>query len=381
MKIIVRTLFGFEEILAAELKALGCEDIEVLNRAVSCEATEKQVMQANLQCRVALKVMVPILETYIRDDEELYDAVKGIEWDSIFDVNQTFATSAVVHSDFFRHSQYCSLKAKDAIADYFRDITGRRPFVNPVSADVNIVVHIRQNILTILLDSSGSSLHMRGYREYPVDAPLNEVLAAGILRLSEWDMKTPLIDPMCGSGTILIEAAMMAANMPVQMRNRSYSFMNWKDYDKRLWNEVQEEAFDNVNLLNIKEIYGYDKSLQSIAATNTNADEKQITKYITTKRQDFFGAAGAKEAFLITNPPYDQRLKEDDIMDFYKNIGDKLKKDYSNCTAWIFSGNKEALKNVGLKPNKKINLMNGDIEAGLYKFDLYEGSKDEGSKE
>ncbi len=375
MKIIVRTLKGLEPVLAQELEALGCTEIEVLTRAVMCESTEKQLYEANLHLRTALKIMVPIQEFVVRNELQLYDAVKSIAWENIFKVSQTFAIEGVVNSDFFNHSLFVALKSKDAIADRFRDIHGKRPFVNPNNPDVGIVVHVRQNILTVLLDTTGNSLHMRGYRMYPVEAPINEVLAAGMLMLAGWDKKTTLLDPMCGSGTFLIEAAMMAANIPAQSFTRKYCFMNWGDFDNTLWNEVVAEAKAGVNLDAIPKLIGYDKSLKCVSATRTNAEEIGVNHKMEIDRKDFFTSPGMSGIFIITNPPYDQRLKEDDIITFYKNIGDKLKKDYMDTTAWIIGGNIEALKNVGLKASKKISLLNGDLDSGFYKFEIYEGSK------
>ncbi len=366
---------GLESVLAKELHDLGCTEIEQLTRAVMCECTKTQLYEANLLLRTAIKVMVPIGEYTVRNEFQLYDAVRSIKWEEIFKVNQTFAIEGVVHSDTFRHSLYAALKSKDAIADRFRDLTDKRPFVNPGNPDVGIVIHIRQNTLTVLLDSTGSSLHMRGYRMYPVEAPINEVLAAGMLMLADWDKKTTLLDPMCGSGTFLIEAAMMAANIPAQSFDRKYCFMNWGDYDAKLWKEVVESARSKVNLDAIPKLIGYDKSLKCVSATRTNAEEIGVSNKIAVDRKDFFSTPGMDNIFLITNPPYDQRLKEGDIIQFYKNIGDKLKKDYLNTQAWIIGGNIEALKNVGLKASKKIALLNGDLESGFHKFEIYEGSK------
>lgn len=366
---------GLEPVLAKELEALGCTDIEQLTRAVMCECTTQQLYTANLMLRTAIKVMVPIGEYIVKNEIQLYEAVKSIKWEDIFKVNQTFAVEGVVHSEIFRHSQYAALKSKDAIADRFRDLTDKRPFVNPGNPDVGIIIHIRHNILTVLLDSTGGSLHMRGYRMYPVEAPINEVLAAGMLMLAEWDKKTTLLDPMCGSGTFLIEAAMMAANIPAQSFDRKYCFMNWGDYDSKLWHSIVETARSNVNLNAIPQLVGYDKSLKCVSATKTNAEEIGVAHKISVERKDFFNASGMQGIVIVTNPPYDQRLKEDDIVTFYKNIGDKLKKDYTDTQAWIIGGNIEALKNVGLKPSKKIQLLNGDLESGFYKFEIYEGSK------
>jgi putative N6-adenine-specific DNA methylase len=375
MKIIVRTLMGLEPALAKELEELGCTDINILTRAVLCDCDEKQLYRANLELRTAIKVMVPLKEFVVKNEVQLYEAVKSIVWEDIFKVTQTFAIDGVVHSDTFKHSLYAALKSKDAIADRFRELTDKRPFVNPVNPDISIVIHIRQNTLTVLLDSTGSSLHMRGYRVYPVEAPINEVLAAGMLMLADWDKKTPLLDPMCGSGTFIIEAAMMAANIPAQSYDRKYCFMNWGDFKPELWKQVVEESRQNVNLDAIPSLIGYDKSLKCVSASRTNADEIGVSHKINFDRKDFFTSPGMSNIFLITNPPYDQRLKEDDIIQFYKSIGDKLKKDYLNTQAWIIGGNIEALKNVGLKASKKINLLNGDLESGFHKFEIYEGSK------
>lgn len=375
MKIIVRTLQGLEPALAEELVELGCTDVTLLKRAVACEATQKQMYAANCLLRTAIKVMVPLLEVVVNNENQLYAAVKDIAWENIFHLNQSFAVDGVVHSDIFRHSQYAGLKSKDAIADRFRELTGKRPFVNPVTPDISIVIHIRQNILTVLLDASGSSLHQRGYRVYPVEAPLNEVLAAGMILLSGWDKKTPLYDPMCGSGTLLIEAAHIAGNIPPQSPDRKYCFQNWQSYDKALWAEVQEEAKSAIHLDSIPAITGSDKSLRCVNATQTNVAEATLDKYIQVQRSDFFQTPGQSGIFIITNPPYDTRLKEDDILQFYSLIGDTLKKSYPDTTAWIIGGNIDALKRVGLKPSKKISLLNGDIESGFYKFELYEGSR------
>ncbi len=375
MKIIVRTLQGLETVLADELHQLGCTDLQILTRAVACEASTKQMYAANCLLRTAIKVMVPLKEVVVQNEHQLYAAVKDIAWEDIFSIQQSFAVEGVVHSDIFRHSQYAALKSKDAIADRFRDLTGKRPFVNPVSPDIAIVIHIRQNVLTILLDASGASLHQRGYRVYPVEAPLNEVLAAGMILLSEWDRKTTFVDPMCGSGTLLIEAAYLAANIPPQSPERKYCFQNWKTYDAALWREVQQEAKENIRMEDLPKIKGFDKSIRCVNASKTNIEEAGLSGKIEVDRADFFQLEGESNIFIMTNPPYDARLKEDDIHLFYKQMGDTFKKKYNDTTAWVIGGNIGALKQIGLKPGKKISLLNGDIEAGFYKFDLYEGSR------
>lgn len=375
MKIIVRTLHGLEPVLAKELEDLGCKDIEPLTRAVLCDASEKQIYQCNLHLRSAIKIMYPILETQIEDEYDLYDAVKSIEWENYFKINQTFSIESVTNSEIFRHSQYAGLKSKDAIADRFREKYDKRPFVNPITADFPIIIHIRHDILTILLDTTGASLHQRGYRIYPVEAPLNEVLAAGMILHSGWDKISEFSDPMCGSGTLLIEAASIAAKIPAQSFDRKYAFMNWQTFDQKLWKEVVEEAKANTDLNLIPPIFGGDKTMQAVKAAETNIHEAGLSAFIKVNRQDFFNVRGQSNKFMIMNPPYDERLKEDDIVKFYQNIGTKLKHEYIDTTAWIIGGNIEALKMIGLKPSKKISLLNGDIEAGYYKFEIYEGSK------
>ena len=375
MKLIVRTLQGLEKVLAQELSDLGCTEITPLTRAVMCEASEKQMYQCNYLLRTAIKVMKPIKEVVVNNEVQLYNAVKNIKWEDYFSVNQTFAVEGVSHSEIFRHSQYAALKSKDAIADRFRDDTGKRPFVNPVSPEIGIIIHIRKNILTVLLDCTGSSLHQRGYRVYPVEAPLNEVLAAGMVLLSDWDRTTRFYDPMCGSGTLLIEAAYVAANIPPQREDRKYSFMNWREFNKDLWKEVLLEANAAIDTAKIPEIKGSDKSIKCVSASRTNISEAGLEQFIQIDRKDFFSVEGGQKVFLMTNPPYDERLKEDDIVKFYQQIGDKLKKDFTDTQAWIIGGNMEALKMLGLKPSKKYPLLNGDIEAGFYKYEIYEGSK------
>jgi putative N6-adenine-specific DNA methylase len=375
MKLIIRTLHNLEEALVSELEALHCKEIKPLKRAVSCEASIEQMYQCNYLLRTAIKVMIPIVECTIYDAEDLYSEVYRVEWEKIFKINQTFSIDCVAHSDTFTHSQFCALKSKDAIADRFRDLVGKRPFVNPVNPDISIVIHIRQNILTILLDSTGDSLHMRGYRQYPVEAPLNEVLAAGMIILSGWDKKSTFLDPMCGSGTLLIEAAQIASNIPPQKESRKYCFMNWGEYDAKLWNKVISDAAARIDKKACPTLLGYDKTMKGVMATKTNAEEAGVLDLINVQRQDFFNADPMKNIIIITNPPYDKRLKEDDIIAFYKSIGDKFKKSFTDCVAWVIGGHITALKNLGLKTSKKINLLNGDIESGFYKYEMYEGEK------
>lgn len=374
MEIIAKTFQGLEEVLKEEVIALGGQNVEILNRAVKYSGDIALLYKSNYMLRTALRVITPIKIDKILNENQLYRTVYNFPWEEIFSVKESFSINPVVNSTIFRHSQYAALKAKDAIVDRFRDKFDRRPNVNPVNAHIHIDLHIRENILTLSLDSSGFSLHMRGYRVYPVEAPLNEVLAAGMVRLSEWDKKTTFVDPMCGSGTLLIEAANIALNRPSHKPETAFSFKNWTNFDKAVWEKVVKDAKAE-ELSSGPEFIGSDKSLQSVRAAETNITEAGLDSMISVSRKDIFTFNDTPQGTWITNPPYDERLKLEDDMAFYKQIGDWMKKSLAGSEIWLFSGNLEALKNVGLKPSKKIKLMNGPIEAGFYKFDIYEGSK------
>lgn len=374
MKIIAKTFQNLEEVLAQEIRNLGGEDIVILNRGVQFEGDLRLLYKCNYMLRTALKLIVPILEREIHNEEQLYYAVKSIAWEEIFSLKQTFALTGTTNSDVFTHSKYVALKSKDAIVDRFREKYEKRPNVNVMTPHIGINIHIRKNTLTVSLDSSGSSLHMRGYREYPVDAPINEVLAAGLVHLSGWDKKSTFLDPMCGSGTLVIEAACIAANLPAQKESKLFCFKNWKDYDEDLWTEVKQEVADNVIPLESK-FYASDKSMQSFRATESNALSAGVEDYIECKRIDFFRHLGEPDCTIMMNPPYDERLKVNNAGKFYREIGDKCKKSFPNSKLCIISGNLLALKNLGLKPSKKYNLLNGQIESGYYIYELYEGSR------
>ena len=366
---------GLEEVLAEEIRALGeVSNVEILTRAVCFEGDLEMVYKANYLLRTALKVVVVIKEDEIRDEIQLYTSIKKVPWDEYFGLKDTFSVDAVTNSETFRHSKYAALKTKDAIVDRFYDLFDKRPNVNPVSPDFGINIHIRQNTLTLSLDSSGDSLHMRGYRAYLVDAPINEVLGAGMILLSGWDKESPLCDPMCGSGTLLIEAARLAMNIPPQSPNRNFLFKNWKNFDSDLWKKVVEEAASKVKKT-FPPIFGFDKVLSTVKGAEINISEAKLSDYISVTRKDFFRSEPVKDTTIITNPPYDERLKLDDAVAFYQEIGDKLKKDYLNCSAWIISGNLDAFKKIGLKTSKKFKLDNGAIESHFHKFEIYEGSK------
>jgi putative N6-adenine-specific DNA methylase len=375
LKLIAKTLEGLEDILAEEIKELGAEDILVLKRAVSYSGDQSLLYKSNLLIRTTLKVLVFIKEFSIRNEKDLYDEVQKIEWEDYFSVDETFAIDSVVNSTIYRHANFIALKTKDAIADRFREKYGRRPDVNTNDPTLKINVHIREDIVTLSLDSSGTSLHMRGYRKQMVDAPLNEVLAAGLVLLSGWDKKSTLIDPMCGSATILCEAARIAGNIPPNSYDKNFAFKKWKTYDEELWQKVCNGAKKSEDTTQIPPLFGFDLLQKSVDIAETNIDAAGLHSVIKITKEDFFYQEGMEDATLIFNPPYDGRLKENDVLDFYRNIGDKLKLSFTGCTAWILSGHLEAIKNLGLRPSSKKHLLNGSIPSLFCRFDMYSGSK------
>ncbi len=375
MKLIAKTLEGLEGVLADEIAQLGGENIEQVNRAVIFTGDKKLLYKANLKLRTAIKILVFMQEFIIQNENDLYEAVKKIKWEELIGLDDTFAVDAVLNSPVFRHTNFIALKTKDAIVDRFRDKYGSRPNVDPKDPDLKINIHIRDQIATISLDSSGSSLHMRGYRRQQVDAPLNEVLAAGLVLLSGWDKKSDLIDPMCGSGTILCEAAGIAANKPSQSTDRNFGFKKWKSFDLPVWEMVCDEVKEETSTTEMPVLKGFDISNKAVTISKANIINAGFEHFISIEQEDYFYQDDMENTLLIFNPPYDERLKEEDVNDFYKNIGDKLKSAFTNSTAWILSGHLEAMKNLGLRPSARKKLLNGSIPSVFCKFEMYKGSK------
>jgi putative N6-adenine-specific DNA methylase len=373
-EIIVTTLFGLEEVLANELKELGAEDVEVLSRAVSIKGDTAMLYKCNLHLRTAVKVLKPISTFYANNEKQLYDKVMKIDWEQYFSYKQTFAIDASVYSEVFTHSKYVALKTKDAIADQFRDRHGIRPSVNTENPDVRINIHIHDRDVVVSLDSSGVQLGIRNYKQQQTEAPMSEVLAAGIILLTGWDKKSDFIDPMCGSGTFPIEAAMLASNM-APGRNRTFGFESWKDFDSALWNSIKTDAETKTKPCEAK-IFAQDVDNRAIDITVANAKRAEVKGMITFDRTDFFNSShNCENGLVIMNPPYGERLQLDEITRFYQDMGSRLKHFYQGCDAWIISANYDALKNFGLRPSRKIKLYNGSLECRLQKFELYRGSK------
>lgn len=372
---VATTLFGMEEIVAGELRGIGAEDIEILNRAVKFKGDKALLYKSNLHLRTALKVLKPFTQFMIRDHMDLYKKLKRTDWDQYLSVDGTLAIETTLNGDFFTHSQFASQKAKDAIVDQFREKYDRRPSVDLENPDLRINLHINERQCTVSLDSSGTSLGKRGYRTAQSLAPMSEVLAAGIIALSGWDKTRTFVDPMCGSGTFSIEAALIACNMaPGRLRN--FGFEKWKDFDAQLWASIKAEAESQIVAPTCK-IVGSDIDPRMVEISESNAYNAGVEKYIHYTESDFLNSeAHFSESVVFMNPPYGERLKEkEEIIPFYQEIGTQLKHHYENCEAWIISGNIEALKFIGLRPSRKIRLYNGPLECKLQKYELFKGKK------
>ena len=375
-KMVAKTLFGLEEVLEKELMLLGARNVKTFNRGVSFEGDKGFMYKANLWLRTALRILKPIKSFTVKNDEQLYKAIFGIRWEEIIDVDGSFAIDATVNSDFFTHSQYAALRVKDAIVDRFRKEQGRRPNVDVKHPDVKINIHISNAICTVSLDSSGDSLHRRGYKTEVNAAPISEVLAAGMIMLSDWSGNSNFVDPMCGSGTILVEAAMIAHNIPANIHRKEFGFEGWKDYDSELFELITEKALDKEKNFYHK-IIGYDIHYPTVSIARQNTKNALFDDVIDIKKANFFDTERPEGPTLIMfNPPYGERM-EVDIPVLYKNIGDTLKQHYQDTEAWLITSDMQGLKHVGLKTSKKIKLFNGKLETRFVKYELYGGTKKE----
>ncbi|MCQ2252010.1 MAG: THUMP domain-containing protein [Bacteroidales bacterium] len=379
---IATTFFGLEPVLAEELKTMGASNIQTITRAVYFRGDNEVLYRANLWSRTALKILVPIRRFNAYNDKEFYDLCFRIDWQRYMAVSDTFAVDCVASGPIFTHSKYLALKCKDAIADYFRDKRGRRPNVDVEYPDLRINVHVYNAEVSISIDSTGIPMSKRGYKARQTVAPLNEVMAAGILKLAGWDMQTPLIDPMCGSGTFATEACMMAMNI-APGSYRHFAFEKWRDFDRDIWVRLKQEQKDLRKQAPGVEIAAYDRDPQALDIASQNIENAGFQEFIDLDRKDFFRTEGTIQGkFLVMNPPYGERLEEQDKMvEFYKNIGNVLKSNYTDSQAWVLSGNLEAIKKLGLHPSKKIKLFNGPIECRLECFEVYDGSRRNRRKE
>lgn len=374
-KMVAKTFFGFEEVLAEELNKLGAHRVEKGTRMVSFYGDKGFMYKANLALRTALKILKPIKTFKVYNEASLYNGVKSIDWSEYITNHQSFVIDATVFSDQFNHSQFVALKSKDAIVDQFKEETGNRPNIDKDYPDLRINIHIQQDLCTVSLDSSGASLHHRGYRTATNIAPINEVLAAGILLLSGWKGQSHFIDPMCGSGTFLVEAAMIACNIPPNINRKEFAFEKWRDWDNELFEKVEDSLLNKITEFHY-DIIGYDKAPSAVAKAKDNARNSNLDEYISIEHKNFFESEKVTQGplHMVFNPPYGERL-DINLERFYREIGDTLKQGYPGTQAWFITGNLEALKYVGLKPSRKIKLFNGKLESRLVRYDMYEGSK------
>jgi putative N6-adenine-specific DNA methylase len=372
--ITLKTFYGLEEVLKDELVELGYSDVKVLNRAVQIVGTWRDVYFLNLHSRCAISVLVEVANFSIKNEDDLYKKCMKIDWTQYFDITKTFAVKGAIFSDFFKHSQFPFLLVKDAIADTFRNKFGKRPDVHIKVPQVLFDVYINDHNVTISLNSSGVPLFQRGYRQSTGDAPLNEVVAAALVRMSGWDRKSVFLDPFCGSGTILIEAGMLAAGIPSSIERQHYAFKNFSNYDANLWDEIYEAANKRCQSLPCR-IVGSDIDPDMIMKTRRNLKGIAVGRFIETDIRSFDEVKKPESTgFMVTNPPYGERMG-DNIEEMYSSIGDWMKTELKGYTCWVISASEEGFKSIGLRPERRIKMYNGDLECSFRKFSIYEGSK------
>lgn len=374
-EMIAKTFFGFEDVLAEELKNLGAQDVTKGNRSVSFKGDTGFMYKANLCLRTALKILKPIKTFRVKNQEDLYRGVSQIDWQNYLLVNGTFSVNATVFSEHFNNSQFIVHKTKDAIVDQFRKLHNTRPNVDTEHPDLIVNVHIQREVCTVSLDSSGGSLHLRGYRTATNIAPINEVLAAGLILQTGWTGQTDFLDPMCGSGTFLIEAAMIACNIPANINRREFGFQHWLDYDEELFEKIENSLMNKIRNFD-KQIIGYDKAPSAVKKAKENVKNANLTDFIQIYERNFFDTKKETDTPLtiVFNPPYDERLSVD-IEKLYSQIGTVLKHGYPDSHVWFITANLDALKYVGLRPSKKIKTFNGKLEARFVNYQMYSGSK------
>jgi putative N6-adenine-specific DNA methylase len=373
-ELVAKTFKGLENVLVTELTNLGAIDVKVLNRAVSFRGDKAFMYKANLCLRTALKILKPIHSFKTRNEIDLYKGIAQIDWNEYLNVDDTLSINTMVSSPFFNNSQFVALKAKDAIVDQFRNKFGKRPSIDTAQPTILLDIHLTNEECVVSIDSSGESLHKRGYRINSTLAPLNEVLAAGMILLSGWNGSSNFIDPMCGSGTLPIEAALIAYNIPPGIFRKEFGFEKWKDFDPDIFEAVYNDDSGSRDFQH--EIMGSDISAGVIRIASENAKNAFLANKINFQVKPFESlippAAGG---VIMINPPYGERIKKTNIEVFYQSIGNQMKRNCAGFDVWILSGNKEAMDYIGLHPSKKVTLFNGAIECKFQKFTIYQGSK------
>ena len=363
---------GLEPVLAKELTQMGAKDVEIGRRMVSFTGDKEMMYRANFQLHTAIRILKPIRHFKAKSADDVYEEIKKIDWTEYLGTEKTFTVDSVVFSEEFRHSKFVSYKVKDAIVDQFREKTGKRPNISVANPDIRLNMHIADDKCTLSLDSSGESLHRRGYRQESVEAPLNEVLAAGMILLSGWQGDTDFIDPMCGSGTLLIEAALIAKNMAPGLFRKEYAFEKWPDFDAELFDAIyNDESLERD--FNHK-IYGYDIDMKAVNTARMNVKAAGLSDVISVEQQDFKEFTQPQnKSIMITNPPYGERISTPDLMGTYKMIGERLKHQFKGNDAWVLSYREECFDQIGLKPSIKIPLYNGSLECEFRKYQMFDG--------
>ncbi len=371
-ELIAKTFMGLEPVLAQELTKLGANNVQIGRRMVSFTGDKEMMYRANFQLHTAIRILKPIKHFKARSAEDVYNEVKKIDWSQYITKGKTFVVDSVVYSDEFRNSKFVSYKVKDAIVDQFRETTGDRPNISVSNPDIRLHIHIAEDKATLCLDSSGESLHRRGYRQETVEAPLNEVLAAGMILMTGWKGDTDFIDPMCGSGTLIIEAALIAQNISPGVFRKEYAFEKWPDFDSELFDTIYNDDSEEREFTH--HIFGYDVDMKAVNTALLNVKAAGLSKVITVKQQDFKDFTRPSEkSLMITNPPYGERISTPNLLGTYKMIGEKLKKEFAGNEAWVLSYREECFEQIGLKPSIKIPVFNGSLECEFRKYVMFDG--------
>ena len=371
-ELIAKTFMGLENVLAQELTQLGANNIQIGRRMVAFTGDQEMMYRANFQLRTAIRILKPIAHFKAHSAEDMYDEVRKIDWSQYIEQGKTFSVDSVVYSEEFRNSRFVTYKVKDAIVDQFREATGTRPNISVSNPDIRLNIHIAEDQATLSLDSSGESLHRRGYRQESVEAPLNEVLAAGMILMSGWKADTDFIDPMCGSGTLLIEAALIARNINPGVFRKAFAFEKWPDFNQELFDTIYNDDSQERDFAH--HIYGYDVDMKAVNTARLNVKAAGLSQTVTVEQQDFKDfKKPAEKSIIMTNPPYGERISTPDLLGTYKMIGERLKHEFGGNEAWILSYREECFEQIGLKPSIKIPLYNGSLECEFRKYALFDG--------
>lgn len=375
-ELIAKTFMGLEQVLAQELTQLGANNVQIGRRMVSFTGDKELMYRANFQLHTAIRVLKPIAHFKAKSAEDMYDEVKKIDWSKYILKGKTFSVDSVVYSEEFKNSRFVTYKVKDAIVDQFRELTGERPNISVSNPDIRLNIHIAEDKATLSLDSSGESLHRRGYRQESVEAPLNEVLAAGMILMTGWKGETDFIDPMCGSGTLPIEAALIARNISPGVFRKEYAFEKWPDFDQELFDTIYND--DSAEREFTHHIYGYDVDMKAVNTARLNVAASGFSRIITIENKDFKDFTQPSEkSVIVMNPPYGERISTPNLLGTYKMIGERLKHEFKGNEAWILSYREECFREIALKPSIKIPVYNGSLECEFRRYQLFDGRLDE----